>query len=87
MELGGLYLTSIKSREAAMDLFINALEIEDSLQLNHERIFTLLAVARVFEEVEDFVSSAEYVSQAGTSNNIEGDLDIRMLVLEEGGRM
>lgn len=87
MELGGLYLTSIKSREAAMDLFINALEIEDSLQLNHERIFTLLAVARVFEEVEDFVSSAEYVSQAGTSNNIEGDLDIRMLVLEEGGRI
>jgi signal transduction histidine kinase len=87
MELGGRYLTAIKSREVAMEFFIKALEIEDSLNFHRERIFTLLAIARVFEEVEDYVSSGEYIAQAKNLNEAEVDHDILILILEEAGRI
>jgi hypothetical protein len=43
------HLTRTSDYEVAMDLLIQCLAIEDSLDLHEQRIFTYLAMAKVFE--------------------------------------
>jgi len=87
LELGSIHLNRTKNREAAMGFFIQSLALEDSLHLDREKIFTLLAIARVFEEVEDYSRSTEYIQQAMILSNAEKDLNILILVLKEDGRI
>ncbi|CAN5336379.1 hypothetical protein BH10BAC4_BH10BAC4_03160 [soil metagenome] len=87
METGAIYLTRLRNREDAMKNFIESLKVEDSLRLDHEKIFTLLGIARVFEEVDDYSSSVEYIEQASGLSDAQEDLDIRILILEESARI
>src|SRR5687768_1389345 len=58
-ELGLLHLTRVHDNEKALDFFIRALVIEDSLNLQHQKIFTYMGIAHVFELVGDVKKNAD----------------------------
>src|SRR5690606_21904300 len=53
-ELGLINLTRINDLDRAMDLFLKALTIEDSLGYEEEQVITYMAMSRTFERVSDF---------------------------------
>jgi len=87
IELGLYQLIHLSDYKKAMDLLFRSLIIEDSLGLNKEKIFTSLAMANVFEQVEDYSKSAELLHQAWVLSEKEKDLAIFILILNETGRV
>lgn len=86
IELGSLYFTQLNDYEKAMDWFIRSLVVEDSLQLNQERVFTYLAMARVFEVVGYHSKSIDFLVQAVNLNEKENNPELLTFILNETGR-
>jgi signal transduction histidine kinase len=70
-----------------MDLLIQCLAIEDSLDLQDQRIFTYLAMAKVFEEVGNFNKSEQLLEQAKAFNATIKNLYVEVLILNELGKI
>lgn len=87
IELGVYHLTHASDYEQAMGWFVQSLTLEDSYKLNRERIFTLLAMARVFEEVGDYHKSEDFLNQALEINQADNNLNVLTLTLNEMGRV
>ena len=87
IELGVFHLTRVIDYEQAMGWLIRSLAIEDSLNLQKEKIFTYLAIARVFEEVGDTYKSLEFLKLAQLLSEQENNLNIQALILNETGRV
>jgi signal transduction histidine kinase/uncharacterized protein HemY len=87
IELGVLHLSRENDYEQALGWLIRSLTIEDSLQLHHEKIFTYIAMARVFEAVGDYYKSADFLKEAIALDEHEEDLVLRSLILDEAGRI
>lgn len=87
VELGVFHLTRVIDYEQALGWLIRSLAIEDSLNFRKEKIFTYLAMARVFEEVGDTYKSLEFLKQAQRSSELENNLNIQALILNETGRV
>jgi signal transduction histidine kinase/uncharacterized protein HemY len=87
IELGVLHLTRFKDYEQALGWLIRSLAIEDSLGLQREKVFTYLAMAKVFEEVGDFYKSVDYVKEAKAIDAKDHDFTMRSMVLNEAGRL
>ncbi len=87
IELGVFHLTRVIDYEQAMGWLIRSLAIEDSLNLQREKIFTCLAMARVFEEVGDAFKSLEFLKLAQRLSEKENNLNIQALILNETGRV
>src|SRR5260221_1318325 len=87
IELGALHLTQVIDYEQAMGWLIRSLAIEDSLNLRKQKIFTYLAMARVFEEVGDTYKSLEFLKLAQRLSELENNLTIQTLILNETGRV
>ncbi|MBS1507985.1 MAG: tetratricopeptide repeat-containing sensor histidine kinase [Bacteroidetes bacterium] len=87
IELGVLHLSRVNDYEQALGWLIRSLAIEDSLSLYHEKIFTYIAMARVFEEVGDYYKSADFLKEAKNLDATEEDLVLRSLILNESGRI
>ncbi len=87
IELGALHLTQVIDYEQAMGWLIRSLAIEDSLNLRKEKIFTCLAMARVFEDVGDNYKSLEFLNQAQRLSDQEKNRYIQTLILNESGRV
>src|SRR5258708_38122030 len=85
--LGVFHLTLVIDYEQAMGWLIRSLAIEDSLNLRKEKIFTYLAMARVFEEVGDTYKSLEFLKLAQRISEQENSLNIQTLILNETGRV
>src|SRR5258708_13646685 len=85
--LGVFHLTLVIDYEQAMGWLIRSLAIEDSLNLQKEKIFTYLAMARVFEEVGDNYKSLEFLKLAQNLSEQENNLNIQTLILNETGRV
>ncbi|MBT1705042.1 ATP-binding protein [Chryseosolibacter indicus] len=66
-ELGLLYLVGF-NYDSAMNHFIKGLSIEDSLKLIDEKVISYIAIAQVFEEVNDNQKSVQYLEQAREIN-------------------
>ena len=62
VELGVFHITRVIDYEQALGWLMRSLAIEDSLNLRKEKIFTYLAIARVFEEVGDNYKSFEFLT-------------------------
>lgn len=62
--LGLIHLNQLHDYGGAMDFFIQALNIEDSLQLTSQQVLTYVAIARIFEVVGDFHKSVQFLTQA-----------------------
>lgn len=86
-ELGLIHLTGTNSYERAMDFFIEALALEDSLGLKSEKVFTYMAIACVFEEVGNFHKSCEFLEQALELNRPLNDRDMEVLILNKLGKI
>src|SRR5258708_22233430 len=87
IELGVFHLTRVIDYEQAMGWLIRSLAIEDSLNLRKQKIFTYLAMARVFEEVGDTYKSLEFLKLAQRLSEQENNLTIQTLILNERGRV
>jgi signal transduction histidine kinase len=87
IELGILNMTRAKDDEKAIDAFIRSLVIEDSLNMSHEKVFTLLGMSRVFEEVGNYEKSIELLEQATKLNEATNDKAILIFILIEMGRI
>lgn len=88
--LKGLALTHLSQTsdyEVAMDLLIQCLAIEDSLELGEDRIFTYLAMAKVFEEVGNFNKSEQLIEQALQLNRLNTNPLIEVLILNQLGQI
>lgn len=86
-EQGLLHLTRTHSYEKALDYFIKALSLEDSLQLQYERAITYLAIARVYEQVNDATRSVESLKRAQEFQERINDLNLQTYVLNKYGQM
>ena len=87
IELGVLHLVRVADYEQAMGWLIRSLAIEDSLGMRKEKIFTCLAIARVFENVGDNYKSLEFLGQAQRLSDQEKNKYIQTLILNESGRV
>jgi signal transduction histidine kinase len=87
METGLLHLTGAHNVDRAMDFFIQALALEDSLNLNHEKIFTYLAMAEVSQEVDSHQESAAFLNDAFAISEPFKDPQIFVLILNKLGRV
>ena len=85
--LGLIYLTRTHDNEKAMDFFIHALAIEDSLNLHDEQVLTYVAIARVFEGVGDCYYSAQFLDKALKLNDRQGDFDVLVMILNNLGKV
>lgn len=86
-EQGLLHLTRTHTYEKALDYFIKALTLEDSLHLQYERVITYLAIARVYEEVSDAERSVESLRRAQEFQEQINDLNLQTYVLNKYGEM
>jgi signal transduction histidine kinase len=86
-ELGLFHLTRTLDYDQAMDLFIQCLTIEDSLGLNFQRIFTYVAMAKVFEQVGNFSKSEDLLEQALKLNTEFKNANVHVLILNELGEI
>ncbi len=87
IELGILHITQLNEYEKAMDWFISSLVLEDSFNLSQERIFTYIAMARVFEEVGYHSKSIDFLKQAINLNEKENNPELLTFILIETGRV
>lgn len=85
--LGLIYLTRVPDYEKAIDFFTRALAIEDSLNLESQKVFTHVAVARVFEAVGDYFKSAQFLETALAANQDGKDINTVAMILNNLGRI
>jgi signal transduction histidine kinase/Tfp pilus assembly protein PilF len=62
--IGLVHLTQTHLIEEAMNSFIRALVLEDSLGLKDKQLFTFLGLAQIWKEVGDYNKSAQYLQEA-----------------------
>ncbi|HEX6225340.1 MAG TPA: tetratricopeptide repeat-containing sensor histidine kinase [Chryseolinea sp.] len=86
-ELALIHLTRTNDYEVAMDFLIRCLAIEDSLDLQQQRIFTYLAMAQVFEEVGNYNKSQQLLEQALVFNANFSNPFVEVLILNELGEI
>ena len=84
-ELGLVHVNNIHDYDVAMDLFIQALAIEDSLQLDEEKVLTYLSISRVFELVGDYYKSAHFLEQSLELNARDRNINTLALILNKLG--
>lgn len=86
-ETGLVHLVRTRDYEQAMDMFVQAISIEDSLGLTDQRTFTSLAVAQLFEEVGDFDEAGKFLEEASRSNEKSAYPDVLVFILNKQGRV
>jgi len=79
--------TRVSDYEQAMEWLIKSLTLEDLLNLHHEKIFTLIAMARLFEVVGDYHKCDDFLNQAMEINQSHTNLHVHALILDEKGRV
>lgn len=85
-ELGLILLTRVPDYGRALDYFISAFDIEDSLGLSQDVIISYIAMARVFAEVGDYEKSVELLTTAERVNENFKDRDILVYISNEKGK-
>lgn len=85
--LGFLHLNRVHDYEKAMDFFVRALGIEDSLDLESQRALTFVAISRVFEVVGDYYKSAQFLNHALKLNDDHREINSRAAILIALGKV
>ena len=86
-DLGLIHLNGSHNYEAAMDHFIGALTIEDSLALSQQKFLTLISIARVFEVVGDHHKSAQFLEQSLALDRERRNMNSVALALNSLGKV
>jgi signal transduction histidine kinase len=85
--LGLINLTHTHDYDTSMILLVQALVIEDSLQLKREQVFTCLGIAYIFEQVSDYPKSAELLEWAMEMNRPFDDKNVLIYILNRLGKV
>ncbi len=85
LEAGVFHLVQLNDYDQALDVFIQSLILEDSLGIKAEKIFTLLAMARVFDAVGDYYKSNDLITQATEINKTYKNDHLLLFILNEKG--
>jgi signal transduction histidine kinase len=85
--VGLINLTHTHDYDTAMILLVQALVIEDSLQLKKEQVFTCLGIAYIFEQVGDYPKSAELLEWAMEINRPFDDKYVLIYILNRLGKV
>src|SRR5690606_7578458 len=80
-EVGLVHITLVRDLDQAMDYFLKALTIEDSLGLRERQTFTYIAIADAFEHVGNHQRSAEYLQKALNLNAETGNVPVFAFIL------
>jgi signal transduction histidine kinase len=86
IEMAAHHYTQLKDYGTALDWLIQSMIFEDSSGLKQEKIFTFIAMARVFEEVGEFQKSIEQLNRAQEVKG-EDNLHLQILILSERGQV
>src|SRR5690606_35368993 len=86
-EVGLVNLTLVRDLDQAMDYFLQALTIEDSLGLRERQTFTYIAIADAFEHVGNHQRSAEYLQKALNLNAETGNVPVFAFILNKLGKV
>ncbi|MFO7257459.1 MAG: tetratricopeptide repeat-containing sensor histidine kinase [Bacteroidota bacterium] len=86
-EVGLVKLTLVRDLDEAMDYFLQALTIEDSLGLRERQTFTYIAIADAFEYVGNHQRSAEYLQKALNLNAETGSVPVFAFILNKLGKV
>lgn len=86
-ELGLIQLTRIPVYDSAFINFFRALEIEDSLNLSQEQVVTYLAMAKVFEEIGEYLKALETLEYATEMSRPFNDVNVLVYILNFQGRL
>lgn len=87
LEMGLINLTRTFNYDTAMEYFIDALVISDSLNDTSGKIFSYLAISDVFEVVNNYEKSLQFLENALELSNPVADVGIHILVLNEFGKL
>lgn len=85
-ELGLLYLVNF-NYDSSMNHLIKGLSIEDSLKLTDESVISHIAIAQVFEEVNDNQKSVEYLELARELNYPTENYYTQVYILNKLGKI
>jgi tetratricopeptide (TPR) repeat protein len=86
-EKGLIYLIHAHDYDKALGHFIEALRLEDSLNIAREQMFTYLAIAKVFEEVGDNLQARHFLEQAREINQRFNDMATAAFILNKLGKI
>jgi signal transduction histidine kinase len=86
-EMGIVHLVRTRDYEQAMEVLVQAMSIEDSLNLSEQRTFTSLAIAQLFEAVGDYDEAAKFLDEAVKSNEKSAHADVLVYILNKQGRV
>jgi signal transduction histidine kinase len=86
-ELGFAYLTDIQDYERAMDAFVRALQLEDSLRVDDERFYTYMGIAQVFQSVGDYYKSLQFLQEALVESERLTNKGLLVIVLNKMGQV
>lgn len=86
-DLGIIYLNSVHDYDKALDLFMDAVALCDSLELEDEKLLTYLCVAKVFYVVGDYLKCAQFLEQALELNRDNRHINADAFVLNRLGRV
>lgn len=86
-DLGLIHLNGSHDYETAMDHFIHALTIEDSLHLDDQKFLTLISIARVFEVAGDHHKSAQFLEQSLALNREKRNINSIAMALNNLGKV
>lgn len=86
-EMGLLRLIHLYDYDVAMDCFMKALVIEDSLGLKQDQVFTYLAIAQVMEGAGNLHKSAEALQTAEHINEQFKNIPTLVYILNRQGKI
>ncbi|MGE0772037.1 MAG: ATP-binding protein [Cyclobacteriaceae bacterium] len=85
--LGMLHLTQTHDYGLALQNFIEALSIEDSLKRYDQQVYTYLAMSQIFEDVGDYRKADELLQPALRLNDRYRDVNVLVYILNRLGRI
>ncbi|PTB92867.1 hypothetical protein C9994_13535 [Marivirga lumbricoides] len=70
-ELAFIHIYKTKDLESAMELLMDALKLDEGSKDKNNLIYTYFGIALIFEEVDDYFNSAQFLEQAIRLNREE----------------
>jgi signal transduction histidine kinase/Tfp pilus assembly protein PilF len=86
-DLGWIYLSRVHDYEKALDLFIDALALSDSLGLEDQLVLIYVSMAHVFEVVGDHKKSSQLLENALSINRERRSINADALILNNLGKV
>ncbi|GAA5027831.1 hypothetical protein GCM10011506_15860 [Marivirga lumbricoides] len=86
-ELAFIHIYKTKDLESAMELLMEALKLDEGSKDKNNLIYTYFGIALIFEEVDDYFNSAQFLEQAIRLNREGQSEDLQILLKQKLGEV